>query len=234
MIISEEEHLMYSIMRTIYESDIPISFKGSMVLKAFLIESGFVGDVRHTKDIDGNWVSDSLPSDSEMVESLQKAFRKSGLDLDVTCHRKPGVGRSAGFSIVERNKSRPLFTMDIDVNRPVPETKIYEVNGLSFSGVAPNQIIADKLAVVSSDAVFKRIKDMIDLYYLSKVFSLDTSEIRRVLRNEKRALGDFNAFKNRKSELEHSYARFRFEGDVTKPSFEEIYSSVKDYIKDML
>ena len=50
MQISKEEQLMYSIMRTIYESNIPISFKGSMVLKACLIDAGFVDDIRHTRE----------------------------------------------------------------------------------------------------------------------------------------------------------------------------------------
>ena len=34
MNISAEEKLMYNVMKAIYESGIPISFKGSMVLKA--------------------------------------------------------------------------------------------------------------------------------------------------------------------------------------------------------
>jgi hypothetical protein len=38
MKITAEELLMYKVMKAIYESGIPISFKGSMVLKAFLME----------------------------------------------------------------------------------------------------------------------------------------------------------------------------------------------------
>ena len=41
MKITAEERLMYRVMKAIYESGIPISFKGSMVLKAFLMEAGF-------------------------------------------------------------------------------------------------------------------------------------------------------------------------------------------------
>ncbi len=35
MNITAEEKLMYQIMKAIYESGIPINFKGSMVLKAW-------------------------------------------------------------------------------------------------------------------------------------------------------------------------------------------------------
>lgn len=58
MKITAEEHLMYKVMKAIYESGIPISFKGSMVLKACLMEAGFTDDTRHTVDIDANWHSD--------------------------------------------------------------------------------------------------------------------------------------------------------------------------------
>ena len=45
---------MYSVMKAVYDSGIPISFKGSMVLKACLFEAGFLDETRHTVDIDEN------------------------------------------------------------------------------------------------------------------------------------------------------------------------------------
>ena len=44
MNITAEEKLMYEVMRAIYDSGIPISFKGSMVLKACLVEAGYSED----------------------------------------------------------------------------------------------------------------------------------------------------------------------------------------------
>lgn len=41
MKITAEEKLMYNVMKAIYNSGIPVNFKGSMVLKAFLIEVGY-------------------------------------------------------------------------------------------------------------------------------------------------------------------------------------------------
>lgn len=74
---------MYTVMKAIYESGIPISFKGSMVLKACLLEAGYDSDTRHTVDIDGNWNSDELPSADQMVGSLQKAIDRMEYDLSV-------------------------------------------------------------------------------------------------------------------------------------------------------
>lgn len=76
MNISKEEKLMYSVMKAIYDSKIPMSFKGSMVLKAFLLEVGFKEETRHTLDIDANWYSDTAPSAEQMVMSIQKALQK--------------------------------------------------------------------------------------------------------------------------------------------------------------
>lgn len=59
MHITAEEKLMYKVMKAIYDSGIPISFKGSMVLKACLMEAGYSQDTRHTVDIDANWNSDT-------------------------------------------------------------------------------------------------------------------------------------------------------------------------------
>lgn len=74
MNITVEEKLMYKVMKAIYDSGIPISFKGSMVLKACLIEAGYSEETRHTVDIDANWNSDISPSADQMINSLQRAL----------------------------------------------------------------------------------------------------------------------------------------------------------------
>ncbi len=234
MKITAEEKLMYQIMREIYASSIPISFKGSMVLKACLMEAGYQEDTRHTVDIDANWNSDDPPTPDQMVRSLQKAIDKSGTGLKVSLYRMYGEGRSAGFEIADPVTDEILFTMDIDVNRPEVPTQLYEVAGLRFRGVSPVQMIADKTAAVSSVKVFRRIKDVVDLYYLSGVFEFNRDEVLQTLKNSGRQLDDFDGFLNRTDDLRHSYEKFRINGGVNKPSFDEVYQAVKAYIKDVL
>ncbi len=234
MTITAEERLMYQVMKAIYDSGIPVSFKGSMVLKACLLEAGYTEETRHTVDIDGNWNSDMPPSAEQMVASLQDAIRKQGIDLEVSIYRMYGDGRSAGFELTDGGTGEVLFSMDIDVNRPIPPTKMYEVEGLHFRGVAPAQMIADKISAVSSDKVFRRIKDVVDLYYLSKVFEFDKDDALQRLNDSGRELGSFHGFLHRRGELEHSYEKFRFAGDVDKPPFVDVYRAVKKYIKAVL
>ena len=221
---------MYEVMKAIYDSRIPVSFKGSMVLKACLYEAGYTDDTRHTVDIDANWNSDNAPTTEQIAESLQQALDKAGINLHVSVYRIYGEGRSAGFEMKNSQSDEVLFTMDVDVNRPMPLTKIYEISGIQFRGVTPVQIMADKISVVSSDKVFRRIKDVVDLYYLSKVFVMDSEEVLRVLNENGRALGSFDGFLNKVDDLRHSYEKFRFAGGIGKPSFDEVYGAVKDFV----
>ncbi len=234
MNISAEEKLMYKVMKAMYDSGIPIDFKGSMVLKACLLEVGFSEEIRHTVDIDANWYSDTSPSAEQMTESIQKALQKSKIDLEVSLYRMYGEGRSAGFELKDTTTDEILFSMDIDVNRPMPPTQIYEIEEFRFRGVSPLQMLADKVYVVSTDKVFRRIKDVVDLYYLSKAFPFESDEVISTLKNSGRTLDTFNGFLNRTDDLKHSYEKFRFTGEVNKPQFDEIYNAVKDYIKDIL
>lgn len=234
MNISKEESKMYEVMKAIYDSGIPVSFKGSMVLKACLMEAGYYEDTRHTVDIDANWNSNSFPTTEQIAESLQKAINQAQIKLKVDVYREYGDEKSAGFELKDKASEEVLFTMDVDVNRPAPLTRIYEVEGLSFKGAAPAQIIADKVSSVSTDKVFRRIKDVIDLYYLSKVLTFSSSEVMAILNRNGRILGDFSGLLNRTDELKHSYEKFRFSGGVDKPEFEDIYQSVTDYIVDII
>lgn len=234
MQLTAVEKLMYEVMKAVYDSGIPISFKGSMVLRACLLEAGYSEEMRHTVDIDANWNTDTAPSAEQMTESLEKALQKNGVGLHVKLYRMYGEGRSAGFELTDSMTGEIYFTMDVDVNRPVPSTKIYEVEGFRFRGAAPSQMVADKLSVISTGKVFRRIKDVADLYYLSKVFRFDPTDVRWALENSKRTLGSFADFLYGTEALQHAYEKFRFEGDVSKPSFEEVYESVKIYIKDFL
>ena len=72
--LSVEEKLMYEVMHALYDSGIPISFKGSMVLKACLLEAGYTEETRHTVDIDANWYADVPPSDEMIRASLQEVI----------------------------------------------------------------------------------------------------------------------------------------------------------------
>ena len=95
-------------------------------------------------------------------------------------------------------------------------------------------MISDKITAISTDKVFRRIKDVVDLYYISHVIPFDRSAVLKNIKNSGRDLESFNSFLYHSEELRHAYEKFRFAGDVSKPPFEEVYRAVKKYIKDIL
>ena len=145
-----------------------------------------------------------------------------------------GEKRSAGFELSDPSSGEILFTMDIDVNRPAVETRIYEVAELRFRGSAMMPMLADKLFVVSGEKVFRRIKDLIDLYYTAQVYTPNWQEVFQILKDSGRTLGSFDGFLNKSDELRHAYNKFRFDGDVSKPVFEDVYQTVREYISEIL
>ena len=150
MLLSEQEKLMYMVMKAIYDSGIPIEFKGAMVLKACLLEAGFSGEIRHTADIDANWCLNEELSSEQMTMTLQDALTKSGIMLDIKMYRMYGPGRSAGFDLIDQQSREILFSLDVDINRPVSSSKIYEISGIRFRGVSQSQMMADKISAISS------------------------------------------------------------------------------------
>ena len=111
---------------------------------------------------------------------------------------------------------------------------IYEMEEIRFRGVSPLQMIADKTLAISSEVVFRRIKDIVDLYYISQVFEFTKEEILSIILKGGRSLGDFHGFLYKTDELQHAYEKYRFTGEVYKPDFDEIYNIVKKYIQDFL
>lgn len=234
MKLKSEEILMYKVMQALDQSALPLSFKGSMVLRACLKEAGLGTEIRQTVDVDANWKGANPPSMESMQELLEKALKNAGFEIQVRAYRNYGPGRSAGFDLLEASTGLPLFSMDIDVDKPLAPEQLYTVEALRFHGVAPEQMIADKVFVVSSDKVFRRIKDLIDLYYLSEFFSLDLPQVEDLLAESGRHLGDFNGFLHRELDLQHAYERFRFEGGVCKPDFATVYVAARQFLEPAL
>lgn len=234
MVVSREEKLMYEVMRSIFDSGIPIDFKGAMVLHAYLYENGFSGDVRRTMDIDANWFSVDAPTETQLINAIQGALDRTGIALQVRMYRMYGTGRSAGFEFVDPETEDIYFTMDMDVNRPAAETRLYTIDGLSFRGVVVEQMLADKISAISSEKIFRRIKDVVDLYYLSQCTVLDTDKVNLAMKNAGRVLGTFDGFLSYPEDLRHAYKKFRFGSSVQKPVFDEIYCEVRDFIQPFL
>lgn len=226
--MTEKEKFMYKIMGKISESDVPIVFKGALVTKLILTENGYTALERQTKDIDANWV-DTPPSMDVLVEAINNSLGEFKNEMYAVAFREYGTKTSAGISIRGKDTDEEIISMDISV-KPVHGNKIYHYGEISIKGVLANEILSDKITVMSKKMIFRRAKDIVDVYALAHCVRVRTSEIFEIFRkNPNREVGIFDEFYNHRQEVEHAYEKL--EGIEDKPKFDGVYSYLKNFVR---
>ena len=134
MINNSEEKFLYDLMTMLYNSNIPIVFKGAMVLKVVQFAYGNPSGLeRETHDLDGDWVK-GTPSMSYLTSVLQDAVNKLGYPLRVEPYRSYGERKSAGFNFVRLDNNAIFTSMDLSI-RSNSCTQLYSyINGIRFYG----------------------------------------------------------------------------------------------------
>ena len=225
--MTEQERLMYEVLGKISESSAPIVFKGALITKLILAENGFTALDRSTKDIDANWTG-APPSMDAMVDSIRESLGEMRERFDVIAIRGYAEKMSAGISVCARDSGKEIFTMDIDI-RPIIGSRIYQYGEARIRGVLANEILADKITVLSGAKVFRRSKDLIDVYALSHCVKVLTAEIFGVIASKHHDLGDFAELLTRRGDVEHAYEKLaRVDG---KPAFDVVYSCLAKFLQ---
>jgi len=224
--MTELEKIMYKILGTISAADTPIVFKGALIKNLVLIEHGYNEIYRETTDIDCNWTG-KPPSMDFLVDTINKSLGDLQNKYYAESKREYGEKKSAGVNIIEKNTNAIITEIDISM-KPVIGSKIYYYGEMSIKGVLANEILADKISVLSSNHIFRRTKDIIDVYALAHCVNIQSGEIFDIYDKTKRTLQSFGAFLNRKSELEHAYKTLK--GVEGKPSFAVIYSYLHKFL----
>lgn len=225
--MTEQEKLMYEILGQISNTDIPIVFKGGLITKLILGENGFNDIQRATKDIDANWTGEP-PTMENLVNAINQGFGDLQKSYIAIASRPYKEKQSAGISIIDKNTNRKIITMDIDI-KPLIESKYYYYEQTKIKGVLPNEILADKICVLSSEAIYKnRAKDILDVFLLSQCVYVYSKEITNVCEKTGRSIQSFDAFKNKKTETEHAYNKLK--GIEGKPEFNLVYTYLSHFI----
>jgi len=222
--LTDSEKLMYDVMGAIANSNVPVVYKGAMVTKLILREHYFDDFVRETQDIDASWAGADPPPMEQLTEMLNRAL--SGLGLTATVKREYGDKISAGFKIFDAVGDEKL-SIDIDMRAAI-DSRIYHFGNVTFHGVTPDSVLADKISVVASDRVFRRAKDLIDIYALAHCITIKTTDIRDIWERESRIVGNFDAFTTRQNELRHSYVKLRRIN--VKPEFDALYTYLTNFL----
>ena len=154
----DKEATMYQILGKISDSVAPIVFKGALITKLILAEHDYTALERQTRDIDASWVGMPPPM-SELENALNRALEALHGKFRAKAFREYGDKMSAGFYIIENATDDKIVTMDVDI-RPICESKTYYYGEAGIRGVLANEILADKITVLSSVKMFRRTKDL--------------------------------------------------------------------------
>ena len=92
-----------------------------------------------------------------------------------------------------------------------------------------DKIYADKIYVLSSNLIFRRTKDLIDLYILKSIADINVEKINRIYKEKNRPLQDFSTLFYRKDEIEHAYSLLR--RVTNKPPFNDVYECCLEIAK---
>lgn len=203
----------------------PIVFKGGLVLKMMLLENN-IGTVRYTTDLDGNWIENN--NIDQMKEIITRAVKNIRPDYTVTISRLPSEKSSAGFLILDEHQQK--FTkIDLDV-KDNPFYVEYLIEESVIRCASFEKIIADKLNALSDKKVFRRSKDLLDIYLLSEEENIDFTKVLEVLKKDNRNIGSFETLLNNLPAMEHAYNKLK--GIENKPPFYIVWNKVSIIIED--
>ena len=228
--MTEQEHLMYQIIGKISDINAPIVFKGALITKLILKENGYTLTERPTNDIDANWIGEP-PTMDELASVVNRSLESFGDAIYALAKRQYGPGKSAGIWIMSKETGEQLISMDITI-KPVVGSRIYHYCEAAIRGVLPDAVLCDKISVLSGDRVFRRAKDVLDVYALANCLEIHTVDVYNALINSERELGSFEAFLTRRNDLEHAYNKMR--GIAGKPDFEILYLYLGKFLEPFI
>lgn len=170
---------------------------------------------------------DVPPETKQIEQKLNSIVSKELQNVHFKADRDYIIGkRSAGFRIYDGETE--ISKMDLSMNNATPSSRYYYAEA-SFTGYALENIIADKVSVLSGNKIFRRTKDFIDIYSLLITLDIEKKIIIETAKKKGRSFEDFDAFINRKNDLEHSYGLMK--GIENKPDFDSVYDLVYRFVE---
>lgn len=215
--IQTEEIILYEILKCLAQSDLSIIFKGALLTKLLVKDSKYNIE-RMTYDIDADWNGDLLTLE-QLELKLNNIITSKLNNIKLKSFRNYGEGKSAGFDILQNEKKIASFDLDMRKNKYY---KLYEIDGINFYGSSIDKIYSDKIYVLSTNLIFRRTKDLIDLLLLTSVSDINVDEVNRISNEKNKPIDCFDALYNRKDEIKHAYNLLN--RVKNKPPFEDIYS----------
>lgn len=215
---------LYEIIGILSKADLPIVFKGANVTNALLMEANSPY-IRRTTDIDSSWHGIN-PTTENIEEMLREALLPYGYNV-VKVRELDGIHQSAGFKILKNDL--PITKIDIDIHK-VNEYKAYSVGTVEFNGVLLEDILVDKLCCASKPQIYRRVKDIMDIYSLTQTAEIRINKIFDKIKASDNELADFHEFLTNKDKIREAYDNLKA---INKPDFDNVYSCLVNYANEL-
>lgn len=196
-------------------------FKGATVLsdKIALTTNRILG--RKSLDINIDCVEQL--SQEEIIDIIQQACDLNEYILKVK--RDLSETKSLRLKIYYKdNLEKEIFSLDISRKDFVDYELCKTINNKEFKSYPIERVFVDKLSIVSSGKIFRRIKDLYDLSVLLKNYPVNCQKILNSFKRYDRVLGNFNELFTSPEELLHAYEKYNSIFD--KPDFKSVYYPV--------
>ena len=156
-----ELELMIRVIEQLALLNVPIVFKGAVVLKIATSYKNF-NATRETHDIDGDWI-DYPPTMDQLEALVNTAVKRVDNRLYAKWYRQYNKTTSAGVYVYSVNIEKPIFKLDISIrNNPFRAKYTTSINNIQFIGASLPKMFADKVMAISGDKIFRRSKDLFD------------------------------------------------------------------------
>lgn len=219
------EVILYNIIEELSKEDVPIVFKGALALKDLLyMNNPDLEFNRRTTDIVANWCSEY--NEDKIIEIIDASVKKVNNNYSVELYRQPGENISMGINILDENKIIvSKIDMDIKNNPFYIICKINDTN-IKYSNI--NKMMSDKLLSISGSHVFRRIKDLFDIYLIVLNYQIKREDIDEILKYESKKLGDFSVLFSNKDLIKNGYDKLK--NIDNKPNFEIIWNTLIEFL----
>lgn len=203
------------------------ALKGGTVLISRVIDNNRQDLFRRTSDIDIHCTSyvywEHFCNEIELI--LNKAG--TGYRYKIVKRRgdtKPStISDSLHFDVI-RLYDNQTARIKIDMN--VKSNEMVELdfsNSLGMYTFSVQTSIADKVKVVSSPQIFRRIKDVYDLAVYATLYSVSYCDLLRAIEKKYPSIELVNMFiPQNMNDLQHAYDKF--DGIINKPAFGDLYT----------
>ena len=184
--------------------------KGGTALATKLIEGNLPQLTRQTKDIDIHCSDKSYwIFFSEHVEDI---LNDNALGYRYKLLKQRGLEKTGFSDSIVLEVSSPTFTKTIGLDMNLKDTELPTIfiPSLGINAYDNYTMLSDKLSVIFSKKIFRRVKDMYDIYALAQLSNYSMYKLLCVVKNKFPNYHEFELMLKIENyaELEHAFTKF--------------------------